>query len=409
VAAFRRLWVGESVSALGSGITDFALPLVAVITLHVTPGQMGLFRGLGSLPGIAIGLFAGVWIDRVSRRRLLLTLDLIAAALIVTVPLAAWLGTLTLVQLYALALAFGTLGPFWMPAWNAFVPSVVGPDLLIDANSKLAFSWASTGITGPAAGGVLVNLFSAPGALVADCASFLVSVGALATIRVEERPIRGEDRPPMLAQIREGLRVTFTDPMQRAITTPRAILDLIDATSSSIFVIYVIREVELDAAQLGLSLALSSIGFVLGSIFAPRIVKRLGIGGAIVLGLAMVGASPYTMILANRSHADVTNIAFLTLPGWIGGFGGIVQWIALATLRQQRTPDDLLGRVFASASVLGRILWVVGSIGGGFLAEAIGLRPVIVVCAIAYGIPLFFALSSPLRTARSQGEVAAPA
>src|ERR671930_2794099 len=134
---FRRYWTGETISMIGSGVTNFALPLVAVITLHATPGQMGLLRGVGSAPGIFVGLLAGVWVDRVSRQRLLIVTELAAAALIASVPLSYALGTLSLGQLFGVAIAFGMLGPFWWSAWNAFLPSVVQPELLFDANSKL--------------------------------------------------------------------------------------------------------------------------------------------------------------------------------------------------------------------------------------------------------------------------------
>ena len=141
---FVRFWVGESISMIGSSVTSFALPLVAVITLEVTPSQMGLLRAVGAAPGIVIGLFAGVWVDRVSRKGLLISTGLIAAALIASIPVAYVLGPLSFGHLIAVALCFGILGPFWWPAWNAFLPSVVEPDLLFDANSKLLFSWSAT-------------------------------------------------------------------------------------------------------------------------------------------------------------------------------------------------------------------------------------------------------------------------
>jgi MFS family permease len=191
--------------------------------------------------------------------------------------------------------------------------------------------------------------------------------------------------------------------MQRAVTIPRAILDLIDAMSAAVVVLYIIREVGMDVAQLGIAFAISSLGFVVGSVVAPRVARRLGIGGSIVLGLALVGVSPYTMLVASRAHADVTNIMCFILPGWIGGFGGIVQYSGLSALRQQITPDELLGRVFATASTLGRVLWVIGAIGAGLVAQAIGLRETMIVIAVAYGVPVLYALASPLRSA--QGEI----
>ena len=140
---FVRFWLGESISMIGSGVSTFAVPLVAVITLRASPSQMGVLSAVGAAPGILLGLFAGVWVDRVSRQRLLIATELIAAALVASVPVSYALGSLSFAQLFGVALGFGILGPFWWPSWNAFLPSVVEPGLLFEANSKLVFSASS--------------------------------------------------------------------------------------------------------------------------------------------------------------------------------------------------------------------------------------------------------------------------
>jgi MFS family permease len=397
---FVRFWCGQSISMVGSSVSDFAIPLVAVITLEVTPSQMGMLRALGAAPGILLGLFAGVWVDRVSRKRLLITAELLAAALVASVPVAYALGSLSLSHLVVVGLGFGLLGPFWWPAWNAFLPSVVETDLLFDANSKLLFSWSATGVVGPGLGGILVQAVGAPFALLFDAGSFVVSSAFLATVRprVEERA--GEDvRGEMLARIREGLRLTFLDPMQRAITIPRAMLDFFDAFSLAVIVIYVIREVGLSPGLMGLAFALSSVGFLVGSLVAPRFGRRVGLGGTILWGLGLVAASPYTMVAADRGLPDWVNVLFFALPGLIGGFGGVIQHAGLQAIRQSITPERMLGRVYASASLLGRVLWLVGALIGGFVGEVVGLRPAVVVLALGYSIPFVYALASPLRTA----------
>lgn len=397
---FVRFWLGQSISMVGSSVSDFAIPLVAVITLQATPGQMGVLRAVGAAPGILVGLFAGVWVDRVSRKRLLISTELIAVALVASVPVAHALGSLSLTHLGAVALCFGILGPFWWPAWNAFLPSVVRRDLLFDANSKLMFSWSATGVIGPGLGGMLVQAVGAPFALLFDAGSFAVSSALLATVRPRIRERAGDEAGgTVLSRIREGLRVTFLDPMQRAITIPRAILDFFDAFSLSVIVIYVIREVGLSPGLMGLAFALSSVGFVVGSVVAPRFERRFGVNGAILWGLALVGASPYTMVAASDALPDWVNVSFFALPGLIGGFGGVIQHAGLQAIRQSTTPERLLGRVYASAGFLGDVLWFVGALAGGFLGETVGLRPAVVVLAIGYSIPFLYALVSPLRTA----------
>lgn len=397
---FRRLWIGETISEVGGSLSHFALPIVAVVTLQVTPGQMGLMRGLGSVPNVLIGLLAGAWVDRVRRQRLLIGLNLVAAALVASVPVAHALGTLSVEHLYALSVAFGILWPFWSPAWNAFLPSVVEPDQLVEANSKLMLTFSATGITGPGIGGILVGLVTAPFVLLFDAVSFIASVFFLAGVR-PRMPERLDDEHTgrVFKQIVEGLRVTFMDPMQRAITIPRAILDLIDAISLTVIVLYIIREVRLTPGLMGLAFALSSAGFVAGSLIAPRVERRLQVGGMIVLGLFMVAISPYTMVVANDGLPDAVNVLFFAIPGFIGGTGGIIQHVGLMTLRQSLTPPRLLGRVWASANVLGDVLTVAGAVIGGILGETLGLRSAIVVAAVGYAIPFLYVLVSPLRRA----------
>ncbi len=397
---FRRLWLGETISEIGSSLSHFVLPIVAAVTLQVTPGQMGVIRGLGTVPGIFIGLLAGAWVDRVSRQRLLIAINLLAAALVVSVPIAHVLGALSLGHLYALSLGFGVLGPFWGPAFNAFLPAVVEPELRVEANSKLMLTFSSTGITGPGLGGVLVGIMAAPFVLLVDAATFLVTAAFVAGVRTKE-PERVEERDGIHlgTQIAEGLRMTFLDPMQRALTIPRAILDVLDALSLTVIVLYILREVGLTPGLMGLAFALSSVGFVVGSLIAPRVERRLDVGGMITLGLFMIAISPYTMVIANDALPDWMNVLFFAIPGFIGGTGGVIQHVGLMTLRQSLTPERLLGRVWASANVLGDMMWLAGAILGGVLGETLGLRPAVVVAAVGYAVPFLYILSTPVRRA----------
>jgi MFS family permease len=402
---FRRLWIGETISMTGSGVTMFAFPLVAVLILHVTPGEMGVMRALGAAPAIVVGLIAGAWVDRVSRRRLLIGLNLVEGGLLLFIPAAYAVGRLSLGLVYVMSVIFGILGPFWWAAWSSLLPTIVRKDDLVEANSKIMFSWSATGVTGPAIGGFLVQLLSAPGALLIDSASYVVSSVMLRTIRPKvAEAIADADTVPIRRQIVEGLRVTFLDPLQRAITVPRAVLDLVDAMSGAVLTIYVIREVGLRPGLLGVALAISACGFVGGSLLTPWVERRVGTGSTIVLGLAMVAASPYTMIVANRSLPDAVNVACFALPGIIGGSGGVIQFVGLSALRQSITPPDLLGRVTGSAWWLGRVLTVAGALLGGFLGETVGLRLTIAVCAVSYAVPFVYAVfTTPLRTARIVG------
>ena len=400
--AFRRFWAGETISVFGSTISEFAISIVAVVTLQATPGQMGILRSLGGAPSIVLGLIAGTWVDRVSRKRLLVALDLCAALLIVSVPVAYALGVLSLGHLFALALAFGVLDAFWSPAWNAFLPSVVRGDRLLDANSKLMLSWSASGMVGPGLAGALVEILSAPVTMIVDALSYLVSAVFVAGVPAAERTDAGAaqiEAGSTARRISEGLRTAFLDPLQRSLTVPATILHLVDGMSMAVYVIYVLREVGLSPAALGGVAATAAAGFLAGSTFAPRIGRRLGAGRATILGLALVGASPFSMILAGRQHSLVANLVFLSLPGLIGGFGGVIQCVTIASIRQAITPERLIGRVSASVGVVGAVATVVGALAGGALGEVIGLRPTIATVACAYTIPALLAPFTALRTA----------
>lgn len=401
---FRRSWTGETVSMLGSTITGFALAIVAVEMLDATPGQMGLIRIFGEAPALLVGLVVGVWVDRLAERRLLVTLDPLAALAVASVPIAYAFGLLSIGQLFALAVFFGVLDTFWEPAWNSFLPRVVPGDRLVDANSKIMLSVSATGVVGPGLAGFLVDVLSAPVAMVADAVSFVFSAFSVGGVQSRSAGQATEEDDedehiPIRRRIGEGLRVAFLDPLQRAVTAPNAILALVDSLSLAIYVIYALRVVAMPAWALGVVLMVASAGFLIGSAVAPRIERRLGAGRAALLGLGLVGASPFTMVLANASHPLWLNLVFLGLPGILGGFGGIIQWVMLSSIRQATIPERVLGRVFSSIGVLRAVMAIVGAALGGWLGGTIGPRPTILVAAIGYTTPFFWSLLTPLRTA----------
>jgi MFS family permease len=404
---FLRLWTGETISILGTTISDFAIAIVAVVTLQATSAQIGLMRALGEAPAIMFGLFVGVWVDRVRRRRLLVTLDLLATLAVTSIPIAYLLGVLSLGQLFVLAIVFGVLGTFWSPAWGAFLPTVVDHDRLVDANSKLTLAMSATGIVGPGLAGFLVQVLTAPIAMVVDAVSFVVSAVCVSGVRTREAETISADGDvePIGHRIRDGLRVAFLDPMQRAITTPLVLLEFVNALSFAVYAIFVLQIVRLPPAALGIVFAIASVGFLAGSAAAPWLERRMRAGRAAILGLGLVAASPFTMVLADADHPLVLNLFFLGLPGILGGFGGIVQWVMLASLRQAITPERVIGRVYASVGVLWGVMTILGALIGGYIGERerLGPRGTILVAAIGYTIPFFWTLFGPIRHATTEG------
>jgi MFS family permease len=399
------MWVADTVSLFGSSLSSFALPLVAIITLGATTEQMGIMQAVQGLPVLFLGLLAGVWVDRANVRRLLIRLDLLAAAVIVVVPVTYALGVLSLPVLYAVQLGFGFLSPFWWPAYNRFLPQVVGTASLVDANSKVNLAVSATHAIGPTLAGALVQVLKAPVLVVADSVSFLVSAVLYRRIEVRNQPAPREQEPgSVVVDIRAGLRTVFSDRLQRSLTIPRAVLDVVDAMAGAIYVIFAIRFVGLSPGALGLVFSLSSVGFLVGSVLTPRMERNLGAGHLSVLGLLLVGVSPYTMLLADAGHPSWLNVLFLVIPGLVGGFGGMLQFIGMNAIRQSVTPEGILGRVFATTQTLRALLTIVGALVGGLLGGAIGLRPTIGVCCVGYGLPFCYSLVAPFRSMTIKSE-----
>lgn len=267
---FLKLWAGQTISLCGSQITLVALPLVAVLTLHASPAQMGLLRAFQTAPALLIGLFAGAWVDRVRRRPLLVGADLGRAALLGLIPLAAALGALRMPTLYAVGFAIGVLTLCFDVAYFSFLPSLVRRDQLVEGNSKLEVSFSVASIGGPGLAGALVQLVSAPLAILLDAASFLLSALALALIRRDEAPAPRAGRRPIRREIGEGLRAVGGDPILLALAALPATINLVNGLTVTVSFLYLTGKLGFTPAVIGGVLTATGPGFLLGAILAGR-------------------------------------------------------------------------------------------------------------------------------------------
>ncbi len=210
---FRKLWAGQTVSAFGSAIGGLALPLTAVAVLDATPLQMGVLGALATAPVLLFGLAAGVWVDRVRRRPLLIAVELGRALLLASIPIAAALGVLRMEQLYVVSFLAGSLGLLFNLAYTTFLPSVVERAELVEGNSKLAISDSVASIAGPGLAGWLVQLITAPLAIAVDATTFGVSALCLGRVRVEERHTTRRKQASVWRDVREGLAAVFQQPL----------------------------------------------------------------------------------------------------------------------------------------------------------------------------------------------------
>jgi MFS family permease len=401
---FLKLWAGQTVSLFGSGITMLALPLTAVGVLEATPAQMGLLTALGALPALALGLVAGAWVDRRPRRPVLIAADLGRAALLALIPILALLDRLRMAHLYVLALLVSTLGLFFDVAYRAFLPTLVGREQLVEGNSKLQMSRSAAEIAAPGLAGGLVELVTAPSAILLDALSFLVSGLFLGWIKGRETaPRPAEQRESLGREIKEGLGLVVGNRTLRAIAGCEGTLSLFNSALETVFILYVTRGLGIEAGALGLIFSAGSVGFLVGALTSGRASQRLGLGWAIIGGVLLAAASDLLIPLAGG--ATIVVAALLIVAQFCFGLGLTMYNIGQVSLRQAVTPDALQGRMNGTMYVIAMGSVPLGGLLGGALGEMIGLRATLVVAAVGEIVAVAWLVFSPLRSLREQPTV----
>jgi MFS family permease len=393
---FLRLWAGQTVSELGGQVTLVALPLTAILVLDASAFEVGVLSSLEFLPFLVFGLVAGVWVDRLPYRRVLVAADLGRAAVLGTVPLAYLLDALTLPHLYAVGFLAGTLTVFFSLAYQAYLPVLLERVHLVDANSKLEVTRSVAQTAGPAAGGGLVAAFSAPVAILADAVSFLVSGGLLLAMRHREQPRVQPAARDLVGELREGLRYVWQHPIFRPNLLASGLANFSYGIVWAILLVFAVRSLELEAGVIGLVLAVGQAGGIAGALLARRIAARIGIGPALIGAIALCGPAYAIVALATPSTA----VPFLTIGWTLLSFASLVSAVLGVSIRQALVPQHLQGRVVGATRsvILGAI--PLGALVGGVLAAAIGLRPTLLVGALVCGPAFVPLLRSPVRWLR---------
>jgi predicted MFS family arabinose efflux permease len=374
---FPRLWLGQSVSLLGSQVTLVALPLTAVLTLHAGPAQMSALRVASTLPFLVFGLLAGAWVDRRSRLTVLVLSSLGQAVLLATIPALALAHGLRLELVYAIAFLVGILTVLFDIAYQAFLPSLVPNDDLPGANSRLETSRSLTQVIGPSLGGLLVQVLTAPIAIVADVASFLFAALTLRTIPDPETAPPPAERAPILQEAWEGLGALLGHPVLRAITTATTLNNLTVAIATPVIFLYFVRTLHLGPALVGVALAVNGLGGVGGAIAGGGAARRLPVPVVLGLGLLVSGAG---MLVVASANGPVPLAVALLLAGEAAlGFALPFFNVNQLSLRQSLTPARLQARVHASSRTLTWATVPLGAVIGGMLGVHLGLRPTLVV------------------------------
>lgn len=401
---FLKLWSAQAISQFGTQVSNLALPLVAILVLDASAFEVAALGTVEFLPFILFTLPAGVWVDRLRRRPVLVAGDLGRAALLATVPAAYVADALTLGQVYAVGFLAGTCTVFFDVAYQSYLPSLVERDRIVEGNSKLELSRSSAQIAGPGFGGLLVELVTAPYAVLVDAVSFLGSGLFILGIRKHEPAPRAEtapaERTSMWAELREGLRFVLANPPLRAQAGCTATGNFFFSAGGAIMVVFFVRTLGLSPGVIGLVMSLGSVGALLAALTARRISGRFGIGPTSIAVAFLEGPSALLVALAPASYP----LPFLVAGGIATGFCIVVYNIVQVSYRQAICPPPLQGRM---NSVMRFVVWgtiPLGSLAGGALASWTGLRETLVVSAVGAGGAFLWLLLSPQRHLRELPE-----
>jgi MFS family permease len=403
---FMKLWTAQTISQFGDEITGIALPFVAITILGASAFEMGILGVVRFLPWILFTLPAGVWIDRMRRRPILIGADIARAVLLTTIPIGFLAGWLTIWQVYVVSFLAGTLEVFFDVAYQSYLPSIVHRDELVEGNSKLELSRAGSSVAGPTVAGFLIQIVTAPIAMFFDALSYVGAVLFVSLIRRHEPgpephdPAMGK-APSMWQEARAGLGYVLTNRFLRSIAACTGTANLFGNLGGAVALLYIVREpseggLGLSAATVGLIFALGNIGVLLGALSGGRLAKAFGIGSVIIATAGLSGVALLSYPLAPPDDP----FWVLVVGGLLAGFTTVVYNVNQVGLRQAITPDRMLGRMNATMRL---IVWgtiPIGALLGGILGTTIGLVPTLWVSAIGSFlavVPVFF---SPVRQLR---------
>lgn len=390
---FLLLWAGQTVSLFGSQITTLALPLLAALGLGATPGQLGLLVAARSAPDLLISLVAGVWVDRLRRRPLLIVADLGRAALLLAIPAAALAGRLEFGLLVAVAFGHGLLTTLFGIAYLSYLPALVPREALVEANSRLTGSSTVADVAGPGVAGALVQAITAPVAILVDACSFLVSGLLLWRIRAAEPP-PATARAGLWREIGAGVRLVAGAPLLRALAGTTATFNFFDSFLAAVYVLFLARTLALGPAGIGAVFAIGGLGGLAGAAVAGGIARRAGVGHTLAGAIFLAGLGELAIGLAGGPPfvaLAVVGLAEATVQGAATVFG-----INGVSLRQAATPTHLLGRMNATLRMFRTGLVPLGAILGGAVADRHGLRPAVLIAGFGTLLAVLWVLASPV-------------
>jgi MFS family permease len=397
---FLRFWAGQTVSVFGDQISALAIPLTAILALDASALEVGILASLTWLPHLLFSLPAGVWIDRRAHRRAnMIVSDVLRATALATIPLAWWLGVLSMAQLLAVAFAVGALTVFFDLSGASFVVALVHRSQFVDATSKSSATRSLSYIAGPSTAGVLVQALTAPVAIAADAVSFVVSALALTSVRVPEPEVE-HDGSSARADLKEGFRYLAHQRVLRAGVACTSTINFFTFFIFAIFVLYASRTLGLSAGVIGLILGAASVGALAGALIAPRVGRRIGMGRAVVVGSILFPAPMALFPLAQGPHW--LSGAMLLAGEFLASIGVMIFDVNQNSLMLMLIPQEVRSRVIGVMRFFNYGTRPFGALLGGVLGAEIGLRPTLWIAVAGSLLGALFLIASPMPQMREE-------
>lgn len=399
---FLHLWFSDTVSQFGSQFSGLAIPFLAVLAFKVTPFELGLLPTLAFLPYPTLGLFVGVLVDRSRRRRIMIVCNLGRMATLGSIPVAAFLGHMTLIQLYVVSLVNGVFSVFFDVAYQSYLPALIDRGDLIEGNQKLQMSASGASVAGPGLAGIVYQVLGGAMTVAFDAIGYFASVVSLGTIRKKEtkpQTVQGDPRPNFLAEMKEGVKVVFGNPVLWTIAGCTATSNLGSNIAAPMTTYFALNTLLLSPEALGFVGTVGAVGFGLGVLLSGRFTAWLGVG----MSLAVAISADFVTALVPLARYGHPFLVLASIT-FVVGFMVAPYNINAVSLRQVITPDRLQGRMNATTRA---IVWgtiPVGSFVGGILGETIGVVDTVILGGIVGGMAAAWILLGPVIKLKTQPE-----
>jgi MFS family permease len=380
---FLKFWIGDTVTQFTGPITDLALPTVAILTIQVSAFQLGVINSLGFIAFPTLGLFVGVWMDRIRRRMVMIVVNLIEVATLATVPAAFLLGILGLYQLYAVSLIMGTCALFFDVAYQSYLPSLVNKEDVVEGNQKLETSESAAQVVGPSIASAMMQLFGAALSLTADAFGTLIAALMLVWIRKPEphpEHSSADREGHFFAEMKEGIRVITGNKLLWTQAGCTGTYNLGANIFGVAILLYAYRILGISKGVIGIIFSIGAVGFLLGALISSAVTERLGLGRTI----ALASACGFGLLIAPIARGSLA-VLIIGAAYFIAGLGTPIYNINQVSLRQVITPNRFQGRMNATMRT---IVWgtiPVGALLGGILSTSLGIVPTLTVGGLISG------------------------